>query len=109
MVESLDKLARLAGETRVYCGHEYTLDNIRFAEAAEPGNARIAERKRAEAAKRERGEPTLPSTIAAELETNPFLRCGEPSIAASVSRRAGRPLSNRVEVFAALREWKNVF
>ena len=109
MVDSLDKLARLPGETRVYCGHEYTLDNIRFAEAAEPGNSRIAERKRAEAAKRERGEPTLPSTIAAELETNPFLRCGEASVAASASRRAGQPLTDRVAVFAAIREWKNSF
>ncbi|MGZ5106627.1 MAG: hydroxyacylglutathione hydrolase, partial [Usitatibacter sp.] len=62
MVDSLDKLARLPGETRVYCGHEYTLANIRFAEAVEPANTALAARREGERAKRARGEPTLPST-----------------------------------------------
>jgi hydroxyacylglutathione hydrolase len=62
-----------------------------------------------EGAKRERGEPTLPSTIAEELATNPFLRCGQPEIIASAERRAGRRLAGRVEVFAELRDWKNSF
>lgn len=109
MVASLDKLARLPGDTRVYCGHEYTLANIRFAEAVEPGNARLAGRRQRESAKRQRGEPTLPSTIDEELATNPFLRCGEPAIAAAAARHAGRALEGRVEVFAATREWKNSF
>jgi len=107
MVASLDKLARLPGTTRVYCGHEYTLANIRFAEMVEPGNRALAERRAREAAKRERGEPTLPSTIAEELATNPFLRCTEPEVVASAERRAGRALKNPVEVFAEIREWKN--
>src|SRR5213596_943534 len=63
MVDSLAKLARLAADTRVYCGHEYTLANIRFAEAVEPANARLADRRAREEAKRARGEPTLPSNI----------------------------------------------
>jgi len=109
MVDSLGKLARLAPATRVYCGHEYTLANIRFAEAVEPGNARLAERKARESAKRARGEPTLPSTIGEELETNPFLRCGEPEVVASAERHARRRLAGAVEVFAAIREWKNAF
>jgi hydroxyacylglutathione hydrolase len=109
MIASLDKLAGLAGDTRVYCGHEYTLANIRFAEAVEPGNAALAARKGREGAKRAKGEPTLPTTIAEELATNPFLRCDEPAVIASAARRAGRPLEDRVEVFAALREWKNSF
>ena len=109
MVGSLAKLARLPGATRVYCGHEYTLANIRFAEAVEPGNARLAERKARESAKRDGGEPTLPSTIADELATNPFLRCREPEVVASAERHAGRRLAGEVEVFAAIREWKNAF
>lgn len=109
MVDSLGKLARLPGETRLYCGHEYTLANLQFAQAVEPGNPRLAERMSRESAKRQRGEPTLPSTITEELATNPFLRCDEPEIIASVGQRVGRPLEARVEVFAALREWKNEF
>jgi len=109
MVDSLAKLARLPAETRVFCGHEYTLANIRFAEAVEPGNARLAERRVRDAAKRKRSEPTLPSTIGEELATNPFLRCGEPEVIASAERHAGRPLSGPVEVFAEIRAWKNSF
>jgi len=109
MVDSLGKLARLPGATRVYCGHEYTLANIRFAEAVEPGNRALAARKAREAAKRERGEPTLPSTIAEELATNPFLRCGEPEIVASAERHAGGHAAGRVDVFATLRDWKDTF
>ena len=109
MVDSLGKLARLPARTRVYCGHEYTLANIRFAEAVEPGNARLAERRTREEAKRARGEPTLPSTIGDELATNPFLRCAEPEVAAAAARHAGRALDGPVEVFAEIRAWKNAF
>ena len=108
MMASLAKLARLPGPTRVYCGHEYTLANIQFAQAVEPGNAKLAARAAREAAKRGRGEPTLPSTIADELATNPFLRCTEPEVVLSAERRAGRKLEP-VEVFAEIREWKNNF
>ena len=109
MVESLAKLARLPADTRVYCGHEYTLANIRFAEAVEPGNAKLGERKAREEAKRARGEPTLPSTIGDELATNPFLRCSERDVVGAAEKRAGRPLAGPVEVFAEIREWKNKF
>ena len=109
MVESLAKLARLPRDTRVYCGHEYTLANIRFAEAVEPGNRALAQRKARDAARRDRGEPTVPSTIAEELATNPFLRCEEPEVVASAESHAGRRLEGRVEVFAEIRAWKNNF
>ena len=109
MSDSLAKLAALDGATRVYCGHEYTMANIGFAEAVEPGNRRLAERKAREAAKRERGEPTLPSTIGEELATNPFLRCRVPEVIASAERHAGRGLAGAVEVFAEIRAWKNNF
>ena len=109
MVDSLAKLARLPGGTRVYCGHEYTLANIRFAQAVEPRNAALDARKEREAAKRLRDEPTLPSTIAEELATNPFLRCREPGVVAAAEKHAGRTLANEVEVFAEIRAWKNAF
>ena len=109
MSRSLAKLAALPPETRVYCAHEYTLSNIRFAEAVEPGNAELAQRKRRESVKREHGEPTVPSTIGEERATNPFLRCAEPEVVACAERHAGHTLANAVEVFAELREWKNRF
>ncbi len=107
--DSLGKLARLPGATRAYCAHVYTMANIRFALAVEPGNARLRERREQDQARRDRGEPTVPSTIEEERATNPFLRVGEPEVAASAERRAGRVLATPVEVFAALRAWKNDF
>jgi hydroxyacylglutathione hydrolase len=109
MVESLAKLVRLPAATRVYCGHEYTMANIRFAQAVEPGNGALDERKECEAAKLLRGEPTLPSTIGLEAATNPFLRCGEREVIASAEKHAGRKLSSAVDVFAEIRAWKNAF
>ena len=109
MADSLGKLARLPAETRVYCGHEYTLANIRFAEAVEPGNARLAARKPREEAKRAQGLPTLPSTVGEELATNPFLRCTQPEVVAAAERHAGHALAGPVEVFAEVRAWKNAF
>jgi hydroxyacylglutathione hydrolase len=93
----------------VYCGHEYTLANLRFADAAEPGNPALAKRRIAARAALDRGKPTLPSTIGVELATNPFLRVREASLVTSASRYAGRTLTNPVEVFAALRKWKDGF
>jgi len=109
MSASLAKLARLPDPTRAYCAHEYTLANIRFAEAVEPGNRALAERKARDSAKRSRGEPTVPSTIGEERATNPFLRCEEPEVIASAERHAGRRLAGPVEVFAEIRAWKNSF
>ncbi|MEO7744073.1 MAG: hydroxyacylglutathione hydrolase [Usitatibacter sp.] len=109
MMGSLGKLAALAPQTRVYCGHEYTLANIAFAEAVEPGNRQLAQRKARESAKRARGEPTLPSTIGEELATNPFLRCNEPEVVASAERHSGGRLAGPLEVFAEIRNWKNNF
>lgn len=109
MHASLAALAALPGDTAVYCAHEYTLANIRFAQAVEPGNAALAERAARDAATRERKQPTLPTTIALERATNPFLRCAEPTVQAQAARHAGRPLPDPVEVFAVLREWKNNF
>lgn len=107
MQKSLAKFAALPDETLVYCAHEYTLANIRFARIAEPGNTRLQERETAERFKRESGHPTLPSTIGLEKETNPFLRWDTPEIIAGASRFAGSPLRTPAEVFGATRRWKD--
>ena len=109
MWTSLGKLAALAPDTRVYCGHEYTLANLRFALAVEPGNAALRERQSREHAKRAAGRPTLPSTIGDERATNPFLRAAEPALKAAAEAHAGRSLPDPVATFAELRAWKNTF
>jgi hydroxyacylglutathione hydrolase len=109
MHASLSKLADLPGETLVFCGHEYTLSNLRFARAADPANPAIAEREQSARAALDRGLPSLPSTLRDELAANPFLRVREPALIESASAFAGRTLTDPVQVFAALREWKDRF
>lgn len=109
MHASLSKLIALPDVTRVYCGHEYTLSNIRFARAADPGNRELEVLEQSVKRLRDQNLPTLPSTIVQEKATNPFVRCNEPAIVAAASRYAGKPLSDPVEVLAAIREWKNNF
>ncbi len=107
MLESLSRLAALPDATRVYCGHEYTLANIKFARAVEPGNAALAARETAMRALRDAGKPTLPSTMRDERATNPFLRWKEPAVIESANKYLGSRASDPVSVFAAIREWKN--
>jgi hydroxyacylglutathione hydrolase len=109
MVASLGKLGALPEATQVYCGHEYTLANLRFAQAVEPASALLRVREAREKLKREHGSPTLPSTIGEERATNPFLRTDERLVRAAAERRAGQPLADRVAVFAEIRAWKNAF
>jgi hydroxyacylglutathione hydrolase len=109
MHASLQAIARLPGNTRVYCAHEYTLANLAFAQAVEPDNNKLAARQRDAAALRSRGAPTVPSTLALELETNPFLRC-DTSALRDALRRQGRPVGDSgAEVFATVRAWKDHF
>jgi hydroxyacylglutathione hydrolase len=110
MVDSLGKLAALPADTLVYCAHEYTLANLRFASAVEPDNADLARRVLADGAKRAAGLATVPSTVGLETATNPFLRYRERAIVASLVA-AGKlaPGAAPVEAFAALRQWKNTF
>ena len=109
MLDSLERLAALPDDTAVSCGHEYTLANGRFAQAAEPGNARRDAIVAEVAARRARGEPSLPSTIAIERVANPFLRIDEPAVRAAITARCGRVPADRVDAFAALRGWKDGF
>jgi hydroxyacylglutathione hydrolase len=109
MTASLDKLAALPDDTQVFCAHEYTLSNLRFALAAEPRNAALAARMETEQAKRARGEPTVPSTIALEKATNPFLRFREPAIADELISQGHLSSREPIAVFTALRQWKNSY
>jgi len=109
MYASLSKLAALPDETKVYCGHEYTLANIDFAKAVEPGNRALGERGARDRKLREAGKPTLPSTLGDEKATNPFLRCREPAVVESANKYLGSRIGDPVRVFAAIRDWKNKF
>ncbi len=108
MHDSLIRLASFPEATKVYCAHEYTAANVRFALAVEPDNRDLQRRARGVAEVRARGEATVPSTLALERATNPFLRCGEPAVVAS-ARRQGAESDDALSVFTALREWKNRF
>ena len=108
MLASLDTLAALPADTRVCCAHEYTLGNLRFACAVEPGNRVLADYQRHCQQLRETGQPTLPSSIGTERAINPFLRSREPAVTQAVHARTPSATGD-VAVFAALREWKNEF
>ena len=109
MLASLDRLASLPADTAVCCGHEYTLANAAFARAVDPANDALRRRTEEAQAMRNAGRPTLPSTLALELATNPFLRVEAPAIRAAVAGRLGRQPVDRVETFAELRRWKDGF
>ena len=109
MYTSLSKLAALPDETKVYCGHEYTLANIGFARAVEPENRALGERETRDRKLRDAGKPTLPSTLGDEKATNPFLRCREPAVIESANKYLGARIADPVRVFAAIRDWKNRF
>jgi len=107
MMASLSKLAALPDATKVYCGHEYTLANIAFAQQVEPKNAALAARLERDRKLRAAGKPTLPSTLGEERATNPFLRWREPAVVESANKYLGSRVSDPVRVFAAIRDWKN--
>jgi len=109
MYHSLQKLANLPDDTRVYCGHEYTLANLHFAERVEPGNKNI--KNKIAQVKKQLADSScgLPSKLAEERLVNPFLRCEMPEVIAAVEQHVGDKLNNPVQVFHHLREWKNNF
>ena len=110
MLQSLDALAALPGNTRVCCTHEYTLSNLKFARAVEPGNAALLHYSSHCEALRAKDLPTLPSRMALEREINPFLRVRQPAVAeAARTHDAQVNTDDAVAVLAALRQWKNEF
>jgi hydroxyacylglutathione hydrolase len=108
MLASLDRIATLPDATQIYCGHEYTLDNLRFAQYAEPANQAIVQRVAAVADAVAGGQPSVPVRLATERETNPFLRIRTPLLRQAIEAYAGEKL-NDIAAFAALRRWKDEF
>lgn len=114
MYASLQLLAQMPDTTLVFCAHEYTLANLRFAIAAEPNNHLLHARLKVDTNKRAHDTPSLPSNIGLEKRTNPFLRCSEPEIIhnliklGKLAESADKQI-DPIAVFAALREWKNIF
>lgn len=109
MLDSLDRLADLPDDTRVFCAHEYTQSNLAFAMAVDPGNSALRLRVERVAALRADGEPSVPSFMVEERATNPFLRVRDAAVRRAASQHAGQTLQHPVEVFAELRAWKNSF
>jgi len=108
LLHSLQRLAQRPEDTRVYCAHEYTAANLRFALACEPHNPDIQRRIEQVAQQRAANLPTLPSNIALEKATNPFLRCTQLELIHTLQQR-GLSDTSELGVFTALREWKNHF
>ncbi len=109
MYISLNKFKDLPDKTLLYCGHEYTLANLQFAHAVEPANIAIRDRLEQVRIAREKNKVTIPSTLAIEKETNPFLRCEKTDVIDAASRHVGKSLNEPGAVFAAIRDWKNNF
>ena len=107
MTAAMERIRGLPPDTLIYCAHEYTLVNIGFAKWVEPANRDLLAREEADRASRDRNEPTVPSTLALERRTNPFLRYHEPAVIAAAERYAGHPLEGPEEVFGAVRRWKD--
>lgn len=106
---SLSRLAALPDDTRVYCGHEYTVSNLRFAAAVEPGNEAVQTRAQAVERARAAGAPSIPGTMADERATNPFLRTHVAEVARAARAAETVDSDAPVDVFAALRRWKDRF
>jgi hydroxyacylglutathione hydrolase len=105
MWQSMLKLRKLPDDTRLYCGHEYTEANIRFAQTIEPGNPALAARAAQVKKLRAEGRPSIPSTMGEEKAANPFLRADVPAVAAAV----GLAAAPAGQVFGELRARKNRF
>lgn len=109
MLSSLDALAALPDDTLVCCTHEYTQSNAAFALTVDPDNITLRSRANEVRTLRAAAQPTLPSSIARERATNPFLRCEDAAIRSAISIRLGRAPVDRIETFAELRRWKDGF
>ncbi len=109
MQNSLQKLADLPADTTVYCAHEYTLANLKFALQVEQNNPALLARQQEAQRLRAANQPTVPSRLSLELATNPFLRVTQRAVIEAASAYNGRPVDSPAEVFAALRRWKDNF
>jgi len=109
MYFSLSKILKMNPSLKIYCGHEYTLQNLKFAEHVEPANQFIQDKINWASQLMTEGKPTLPSLLQDEMKMNPFLRCNESSVIQAAEKFAKNDLTTSEDVFKALREWKNQF
>ncbi|SEG00638.1 hydroxyacylglutathione hydrolase [Marinobacterium lutimaris] len=109
LLAAMNYFKSLPGETQVYCTHEYSLANLRFAAAVEPQSSAIQSVTEESKKLREEGKPTLPSNLAQELQINPFMRTSERQVAAAAAQHAGATLNSETEIIASLRKWKDNF
>ena len=109
MYHSLTALAALNDNTQMYCGHEYTASNLKFAQHVEPDNKDIQHRIEQVAQLRSKNRPTVPAPLSLEKLTNPFLRCTQPTVIKAAEHYANQSLSTPTEVLGVIREWKNSF
>lgn len=109
LYHSLQKFAALPDDTLIYCGHEYTHNNLRFAKTVEPNNAAVIKRMQHVQTLREKNLPTVPASLIIEKQTNPFLRCEELSVIKAAQNYLQKELNDPISVFAALRRWKDNF
>lgn len=109
LYHSLKKISGLPKYINIYCAHEYTLDNLRFALMVEPDNDAMKQRQQQAQILRQQGLATVPSTLELELNTNPFLRCHSATIIVATQENTAKPLNNEEDVFQSLRQWKDDF
>ncbi len=109
LCRSLIKINQLPESTQIYCSHEYTLANLRFAQAVEPDNTAIENRIKIEQEKRDKQQPTLPTNLKLERETNPFLRFQQTSVTRAINQFWETTWSEQEDLFGALRRWKDKF
>jgi hydroxyacylglutathione hydrolase len=109
MLQSMDKLAALPSTTRVCCAHEYTLSNLKFANAVEPDNLVLKDYISKCQQLRAQNLPTLPAELGNEMQINPFLRTRKPSVINAVKKMAPPGTDKEAEIFAQLRIWKNEY
>ena len=109
MLHSLNKLKRLPDATKVYCTHEYTLANVKFALAVEPNNSALKKYATWAQEKRNNNQPTLPSNLQEQKVINPFLRANELSVKGAAEAYCEKSLRDDVAVFTAVRRWKDEF
>jgi len=108
MHDSLSILKELPVNTKIYCGHEYTESNLKFAKSVEPLNQKIISRYNEVIELRKQGIPSLPTTLELELETNPFLRVGLKEVQQEISKKFNIPKNDK-DIFTAIRQWKDNF
>lgn len=109
MFHSLEKLSKLPANTLVYCGHEYTMSNLKFAQALEPDNSHVAEHVTKTNLRLQAKQPSLPSTIGLEKTINPFLRCSDAQFRKAIEERMKRSPLTPIECYTTIRKMKDTF